>query len=323
MSFALFLKKGKSVSLWQMKIYHSIQEFSAHNPILTIGMFDGVHAGHREILAHLESEKNAYQGESVLLTFWPHPRVFFDKAEGFKMLTSLEEKLELLEQTGLDACLVLPFSNEFANLSPEDYITQIIHEGIGARKVIIGYDHKYGKNCSGTFELMQQFAQKLHFELEQIEAYSIGSKAISSTKVRNALSLGDIKTANSYLTYNYFIDGTIIAGVQIGRTLGFPTANLQLNFSQKMIPAVGVYACYTVVNGKVYASVVNIGTNPTIQKELPLTIETHLLDFQGDLYEEYVRIRFVSRLRDEQQFLSRKALQEAIKKDIAAARTVL
>src|SRR5574344_1052790 len=173
-----------------MRIYHSIQEFSAHNPILTIGMFDGVHAGHREILAHLESEKKAYQGESVLLTFWPHPRVFFGKAEGFKMLT------------GLDACLVLPFTNEFANLSPEDYITQIIHEGIGARKVIVGYDHKYGKNGSGTFELMQKFAQKLHFELERIDAYSIESKAISSTKVRNALSVGDIKTANSYLTYN-------------------------------------------------------------------------------------------------------------------------
>ncbi len=306
-----------------MRIYHSIQEFSAHNPILTIGMFDGVHAGHREILAHLESEKKAYQGESVLLTFWPHPRVFFGKAEGFKMLTSLDEKLELLEQTGLDACLVLPFTNEFANLSPEDYITQIIHEGIGARKVIIGYDHKYGKNGSGTFELMQKFAQKLHFELERIDAYSIESKAISSTKVRNALSVGDIKTANSYLTYNYFIDGTIVAGAQIGRTLGFPTANLQLNFSQKMLPTDGVYACYTLVNGEKYASVVNIGTNPTIQKELPLTIEIHLLDFQGDIYGEQVRVQFVSRLRDEQQFFSREALQEAIKKDIAVARTVL
>ncbi len=306
-----------------MRIYHSIQEFSAHNPILTIGMFDGVHAGHRQILAHLESEKKAYQGESVLLTFWPHPRVFFGKAEGFKMLTSLDEKLELLEQTGLDACLVLPFSDEFANLSPEAYITQIIHEGIGARKVIVGYDHKYGKNGSGTFELMQQFAQKLDFELEQIDAYSIESKTISSTKIRQALSLGDVTTANSYLSYTYFIGGTIIAGAQIGRTLGFPTANLQLNFEQKMLPADGVYACYTLVNGEKHASVVNIGTNPTIQKELLLTIEIHLLDFQGDLYGEQVRVQFVSRLRDEQQFHSREALQKAIKNDIATARTVL
>ena len=306
-----------------MRIYHSIQEFSAHNPILTIGMFDGVHAGHRQILAHLESEKKAYQGESVLLTFWPHPRVFFGKAEGFKMLTSLDEKLELLEQTGLDACLVLPFSDEFANLSPEAYITQIIHEGIGARKVIVGYDHKYGKNGSGTFELMQQFAQKLDFELEQIDAYSIESKTISSTKIRQALSLGDVTTANSYLSYTYFIGGTIIAGAQIGRTLGFPTANLQLNFEQKKLPAHGVYACYTLVNGEKHASVVNIGTNPTIQKELLLTIEIHLLDFQGDLYGEQVRVQFVSRLRDEQQFHSREALQKAIKNDIATARTVL
>ncbi len=319
----LFLKKRKSVSLLQMRIYKSIQEFSAHNPILTIGMFDGVHAGHREILAHMESDKKAIQGESALLTFWPHPRVFFGKADGFKMLTSLNEKLELLEQTGLDVCLVLPFTNKFANLSPEAYITEIIHKGIGARKVIVGHDHKYGKNGSGTFELMQQYAKKLNFELEQIEAYSIESKAISSTKIRQALARGDIKTANSYLSYNYFIDGIIVAGAKIGRTMGFPTANLQLDFSQKMVPAVGVYACYTVVEGKEYASVVNIGTKPTIQKDLPLTIETHLLDFQGNLYSKNVCIRFVARLRDEQQFSSREALQNAIKNDIVAARIAL
>ena len=181
-----------------MRIYRSIEEFSAQNPIVTIGMFDGVHAGHREILRQMETLKQQQGGETVLLTFWPHPRVFFGKTDGFGLLTTIDEKMELLEQAGLDVCLILPFSHEFAELSPESYITEILHKGIGAKKVVIGYDHKYGKSGSGTFDLMQEYGRKLGFSVEQITAYFVDSKTVSSTKVRNFISSGEIETANRY-----------------------------------------------------------------------------------------------------------------------------
>ena len=302
-----------------MRIYRSIQEFSAQNPVVTIGMFDGVHAGHRAILRQLEAAKREIGGESVLLTFWPHPRIYFGKTDGFGLLTTLDEKMELLEQAGLDVCVILPFSQDFAELTPEAYITTILHEGFGAKKVVIGYDHKYGRNGSGTFEMMQEFGEKLGFEVEQISAFSIDTKTISSTKIRNQLSMGNIETANKYLSYRYFLNGTVVAGQQIGRTIGFPTANLQID-AFKEIPASGVYAGYATVDGKQYKAVVNIGNNPTVRNTDESSIEVHLIDFQGDLYQSHVRLSFVKRLRDEQRFCNLEELKHAIAHDVEAAR---
>jgi len=306
-----------------MRVYHSIEEFSAKNPIVTIGMFDGVHAGHRSILQKINEEKKTINGESVLLTFWPHPRIFFGKAEGLQLLTSVDEKLELLEQTGLDACIVLPFSKEFAQLTPTEYITNILHNGIKAKKVIVGYDHKYGNNGSGTFEFLQTMATKLHFEVEQIQAYSLDNENISSTKIRTAIAEGDIQKANSFLCYNYFITGTVIHGAEIGRTIGFPTANLQVNFPYKQIPKIGVYAALVTIDRKQYKAVVNIGNNPTINNNLPLSIEIHILDFCANVYEKELRVQFVQRIRGEQQFASLTELQSAIVKDIETAKCLL
>lgn len=304
-----------------MRVYRCIEDFSATNPILTIGMFDGVHAGHRAILRELEQAKKSLNGESVLLTFWPHPRIFFGKTEGFKMLTTMEEKLELLEQIGLDVCLVLPFSSEFAQLSPENYISQIIHRGIGAKKVVIGYDHKYGHNGSGSFELMQNYGKRMGFEVEQVSALTIDEKEISSTKIRNSIAQGNIETANKFLSYQYFINGNVIAGSQIGRTIGFPTANVQVNSSYKEIPAKGVYSGTVKVDNIDYQAVINIGNNPTINTDLPLSVEVHLLDFSQDIYGKNIRIAFAKKLRDEQQFASLTELQKAIQNDVKMVRS--
>lgn len=306
-----------------MRVYHSIEEFSAKNPIVTIGMFDGVHAGHRSILQKINTEKEKYNGESVLLTFWPHPRIFFGKAEGLQLLTSVDEKLELLEQTGLDACIVLPFSKEFAQLTPTEYITNILHNGIKAKKVIVGYDHKYGNNGSGTFEFLQTMATKFHFEVEQIQAYSLDTENISSTKIRNAIAEGNIQKANRFLCYNYFLSGTVVHGAEIGRTIGFPTANLQLNFPYKQIPQYGVYAAYVQLEGEKYKAVINIGNNPTINANLPMSIEIHLLNFNGDIYGKQLRVQFIDTIRGEQRFTSLAELQSAIAKDIESAKQLL
>lgn len=303
-----------------MRIYRSIEEFSANNPILTIGMFDGVHSGHRAILAQMERTQQKSGGETVLLTFWPHPRMFFGKTENFSLLTLLDEKMELLEQTGLDVCLILPFTQNIAQLTPEEYITNILHLGIGVHKVVIGYDHTYGRKGSGSYELMQQYGIRLGFSVEQVEAFSIESNAVSSTKIRNYIAEGNIEAANQYLSYNYFINGIVVGGHQVGRTLGFPTANVKLNSPYKEIPAHGVYACRAFVGEGSYKAVVNIGTNPTVNQLNECTIEAFLLDFHGDLYGKPIRICFEARLRDEQRFSTMQELQAAITRDVERVR---
>ena len=303
-----------------MRIYRSIEEFSAQNPIVTIGMFDGVHAGHREILRQMETLKQQQGGETVLLTFWPHPRVFFGKTDDFGLLTTIDEKMELLEQAGLDVCLILPFSHEFAELSPESYITEILHKGIGAKKVVIGYDHKYGKSGSGTFDLMQEYGRKLGFSVEQITAYFVDSKTVSSTKVRNFISSGEIEAANRYLSYNYFLNGTVVSGRHVGRTMGFPTANLHINSDWKEIPANGVYAGFAEFEAHRYKAVINIGTNPTVSQENKSSIEAHVIDFQGDLYGKNIRLEFSKFIRNEQRFDSLQDLQRAITCDVEEAK---
>lgn len=306
-----------------MKVFRSIADFSAKNPIVTIGMFDGVHAGHRAILQQLDKVKKQCDGESVLLTFWPHPRVFFGKTDGFSTLTTIDEKLQLLEQAGLDACVVLPFSKEFANLSPEAYIQTILINGLNARKIVIGYDHKYGRNGLGTFELMKQFGLANNFEVEEINAFSFNSDAVSSTKIRRFLTEGNIEKANQYLSYDYFIQGSIVHGSQIGRTIGFPTANIQVDSEYKTIPAHGVYAGYSIINDKKYKAVINIGNNPTISENNKTSIEVHLIDFQRDLYNETLQVSFINRLRDEQKFESLDALKKAIQHDVDCVKTMI
>ena len=307
-----------------MKVHYSLENFSAVNPVVTIGMFDGVHVGHRTILATLEVEKKRIGGESVLLTFWPHPQVFFGRTEGFKMLSTLEEKLELLSQTGLDHCVILPFIQEFSQISPEDYIHTILYTGIGAKKVIIGYDHHYGQKGAGDFALMQKMGAELGFEVQEIPAFELKDVNVSSTKVRNALLDGDIARARLFLNSDYSIQGTVALGKQIGRTIGIPTANVVPDSEFKIIPGLGVYVAQVLYKDKLYNAVLSVGLNPTIDAaNTHPTIEVHILDFSEDVYHQTLRVYFKARIRSEQKYPSLEALKAAINEDIRFARSFL
>lgn len=307
-----------------MNIHHSLEHFSANNPIVTIGMFDGVHVGHRALMQQLAHEKATLNGESVVLTFWPHPQVFFGKTQDFKMLSTLDEKLKLLTEIGIDHCIILPFTHEFSQLSAHDYITTILHKGIGAKKVIIGYDHRYGKQGQGDFALMKTMGAQLGFEVEEIPAFTLEHVNVSSTKVRHALQTGDVAKAQEFLSYTYSIAGTVQQGRHIGRTIGIPTANVLPDSEFKLIPALGVYVTRVLFNNSMYKSVASIGLNPTIDQNNTIpSIEVHLLDFDANLYEQTIRVFFVQRLRDEKKYDSLQELQKAIQEDITIARQIL
>ncbi len=307
-----------------MNIHHSLESFSAINPIVTIGMFDGVHVGHKTLLNQLNKEKELYNGETVVLTFWPHPQVFFGKTQDFKMLSTLDEKLRLLANIGVNHCIVLPFTHEFSQLSAQEYITNILYKGIHAKKVIIGYDHRYGKQGQGDFTLMQQMGNELGFEVEEIPAFTLEQVNISSTKIRNALTHGDVRKAHEYLSYPYSLAGTVQQGRQIGRTIGIPTANVKPESEFKIIPLLGVYATRVEYNNTLYNSVTSIGLNPTIDPtNTTPSIEVHILNFNEDLYNQTLRVFFVERLRDEKKYNSLEELKNAIAQDIQMAQLYL
>jgi len=305
-----------------MQIHHSLETFKAKNPVLTIGMFDGVHKGHKTILAQLEKEKKQLQGESVVLTFWPHPQVFFGRTDGFDMISTLEEKCYHLEQTGLDHCIILPFTKEFASLSPEDYILKILHQGIGVKKVFIGYDHKYGNKGAGDFALLKKTGAQLGFNVEEIKAYDVEDVHVSSTQVRKAILSGNMEQAKAYLGYNYSISGTVVKGKQIGRTIGIPTANLLPDSAYKILPPKGVYVGAVLCSGRVYKAAVSIGLNPTVNTENKiLSIEAYILDFNEDIYGQEIKLYFLSRIRDEEKYNSLEELKQAINNDVAIVRS--
>ena len=305
-----------------MQIHRTLENFSAKNPVLTIGMFDGVHKGHKALLTKINEAKKDLNGESVLLTFWPHPQIFLGKQDGFNMLSTIEEKSDLLEKTGLDHLIILPFSKEFAALSAEEYIHEILHKGIGVKKVFIGYDHRFGKKGTGDFCLMKKEGQKLGFETEEIQAVSVDSINVSSTKVRKAIKLGDFEKAYSYLEYNYSMKGAVIHGKKIGRTIGVPTANLKPESEFKLIPAKGVYVAFVEYNGQKYKSAVSVGLNQTVNEANNQTsIEAYILDFDKNIYDEEIRIFFLSKIRNEKKFSSLGELKSAINIDIECVRS--
>lgn len=307
-----------------MQIHSTLDTFSASKPIVTIGMFDGVHVGHRALLQQLSLHKIQSGGETVVLTFWPHPQVFFGKTQDFKMLSTLDEKLELLSEIGIDHCIVLPFTSEFSQLTAHEYITNILHRGIGAHKIVIGYDHRYGTKGQGDFALMQTMGKELGFDVEEIPAYTLEHVNVSSTKVRHALQEGNVRKAHEYLSYTYSIAGTVQQGRQIGRTIGIPTANVLPESEFKLVPALGVYATRVLFNNTLYNSVTSIGLNPTIDPHNTTpSIEVHILDFDQDIYNANLRVYFVERLRDEQRYNSLEELTHAIAGDIENARNIL
>lgn len=308
-----------------MKVYRSISEIGKiNNPVVTIGTFDGVHSGHKQILDRVKKAKREIGGESFIFTFHPHPRkVLFPQQTDLKLLTLTEEKLQLLEEASIDHVLVYPFTKEFSKLSAHSYVKDILVDAIGVRKLIIGYDHKFGNNREGNIETLKSDAARYNFSVEEIPAHEIDNSNVSSTKIRKALEEGDIQTANSYLGYRYFISGKVVEGKKLGRTLGYPTANIEVSDSAKLIPQIGVYAVTTIVNEQRYKGMMSIGFNPTTDTDNKVKIEVNIFNFDNEIYGKDIAVQFHERLRSEEKFGSLDELKNQLKEDKKNALAVL
>ncbi|MCR9082415.1 MAG: bifunctional riboflavin kinase/FAD synthetase [Cyclobacteriaceae bacterium] len=307
-----------------MKIYEGLSQFeNVPNPVVTSGTFDGVHLGHQKILQRIREIAKSIKGETILLTFWPHPRlVLYPKEHNLRLLSTFEEKAKLLRQFGIDHLISIPFTKEFSQLTSQEFIQSILVDKIRTKKLVIGYDHRFGKNREGSFEYLQQHSGEFGFDLEEISRQDVDEIGVSSTKIRNALESGDIITANNFLGRPYELNGLVIKGQQIGRSIGFPTANVHIPNSYKLIPKDGVYAVEASVNGSLYKAMLNIGNRPTVDGSSK-SVETHLFDFQGDLYDKQITIYLRDYLREEQKFESLEALKSQLMIDQQRAKMIL
>ncbi|AWH84637.1 riboflavin biosynthesis protein RibF [Flavobacterium album] len=298
-----------------MKIFNSIQEFSSPaKTIVTLGTFDGVHKGHKSILDRLITSSRASGCESLVLTFFPHPRMVLQQNSDIKLLSTIEEKAQLLEDYGLDNLIIHPFDLAFSRLTAEEFVKDILVDKLSISKIIIGHDHRFGRNRTANIDDLIRFGNEYGFEVEKISALEVNETSVSSTKIRNALTVGDIDTANTFLGYPYFMTGTVAKGKQLGRTIGFPTANISIKEDYKLIPANGVYAASAVIDGKEEHGMMNIGTRPTVGGT-ERSIEVHFFNLDKDLYDKEIRVSMHYRLRDEQKFESVDALKGQLHKD--------
>lgn len=286
-----------------MKVYNSLDSLPKFGKtIFTQGTFDGVHLGHQKILNRILLESKNNDLESVLMTFWPHPRILlYPDNNQLKLLQSLPEKLEILEKCGIDNVIVIPFDKIFSNQSAEYFIEEILVKKINVASVIFGYDHRFGKGRQGDITLLRQQSLLFNFNVIEIGVEEISDIAISSTKIRQALIDGLIEKANAFLGRPYSLRGKVVEGLKIGRTIGFPTANIETDFNEKLLPAIGVYLVYSLFNGVKIFGIANVGNNPTIQNK-GFSIEVHYIDYQADLYNQEIEVFFVNRLRDEIKF---------------------
>lgn len=307
-----------------MKIYSSIEAFqNVKKPIVTTGTFDGVHFGHRKIIDRLSEVARKCDGETVLLTFSPHPRmVLFPDDHGLKLLNSLDEKKRYLEEAGIQHLIVHPFTKEFSRITSINFVRDVLVNQLNTHKLVIGYNHHFGRNREGSFEHLKEFAPVYGFKVEEIPVQLLDDVGVSSTKIRKALFAGDIRTATDYLGYEYELKGVVVRGNALGRTIGFPTANLQLLDTNKLFPADGVYAVRVEVKGDWYDGMMNIGVKPTLKNQAR-TLEVHLLNFGQDIYREEICIKFVERIRDEIAFNDINQLSQQLKQDRFNASKIL
>jgi riboflavin kinase / FMN adenylyltransferase len=324
-----------------MKVYYELAGSlpAFHKAVVTIGTFDGVHLGHRQIIAQLKAEAARMGGETVIITFHPHPRKIISSVPGdIKLLTTLAEKINLLEATGIDHLVVVPFDHAFANQSADSYVKDFLYKYFRPHTIIIGYDHRFGKGREGDYHLMEEYSHSLGYEVKEISEKLLNQIVVSSTKIRDALYENDIATANQFLGYPYFFEGKVIEGNKLGRTIGFPTANLHVGSEEKLIPGNGVYAV-TVVNRQprlvsvpsisdnpeatqVYKGMMNIGIRPTVGGKKRV-IEVNIFDFDEDIYGQDLQVHIHNYLRGEVKFNGLEDLKEQLKKDKQAAVDVL
>jgi len=307
-----------------MKIYHHIDEFfKLENAIVTIGTFDGVHVGHRKIISGIKELAESAGGETVLLTFFPHPRmILHPEDESIKLINTIPEKAELLEQLGIDHLIITPFSRDFSNQTAEEYIRDVLVDKIGTKKIVIGYDHRFGKDRQGGLDDLLRLGPVYGFDVAEIPEQDINEVAISSTRVRNALLKGEIELANTFLGYPFFITARVVRGDQIGRQLGYPTANLVIQERYKLIPADGIFAVNVNIDGTKYKGMAYIGTRPTIDGTRR-NIEVNIFDFDHDIYNQQIRMEFYNFVRGDMKFSSIEDLKLQIDKDKVAVKGLL
>lgn len=294
------------------------------NAVLTIGTYDGVHAGHQVIIQKINELAKRTGGESIVLTFDPHPRIVLNKdKKNLKLISTIDEKVELLESFGLDNLVITPFSKDFASIEAESYVKDVLVKYFQPAVIVIGYDHKFGQGRKGDIHLLRELGPKYNFEVEEISAQTIDEISVSSTKVRNALLEHNIQEANTLLAHSFLIQGKVVHGDKIGRTLGFPTANIAIDDPYKLIPPVGVYAVWVDVGGKRYGGALNIGHRPTVTEEGELRVEVFILDFNEDIYGQDIRVVFVDFIRTDLKFESIELLKQQMHQDIEDIRSVL
>lgn len=299
-----------------MIIHYGIEKINIHKPVVTIGSFDGVHLGHLSVIRCLKDCAGRIGGESVIITFEPHPReVLYPEEKKPGILTTLEEKIAILEADGIQHLIILPFTRELGGLSYDDFVKQLLIDKIGMAGLVIGYDHRFGKDRTGNYESLLHLSEQFHFFLEKLPVFEANDVNISSTKIRNALAIGDITCVNAFLGYRYSLTGEVIEGKKLGRSIGFPTANLQLPDERKLLPALGVYAVSVYVGGIQYHGLLNIGIRPTVSTAGTLSLEVHLFDFTGNLYGETLTVSLIERLRGERKFDDINELKLQLEKD--------
>lgn len=281
---------------------------------ITIGTFDGIHIGHRKIIERLVDSARQHDLAATILTFFPHPRMVLQQNVGLKLINTIQERKQILENTGIDNLIVYPFTKDFSRLSAQEYIEEVLVKKLNAKRVIIGYDHHFGRNRTADIHALRRFGKQYGFEVEEIPKQDIENVGVSSTKIRHALEEGNLEKANRYLGQPFMLSGVIVHGKQLGQKLGFPTANLQIEEDYKLIPKGGVYVVKSEIKGEPYYGMMNIGTNPTVGGKTQ-RIETHFFNWQGDLYGQKLSIQLLKRIRDEQRFSNTAELIKAMEKD--------
>lgn len=304
----------------------TVRDISKYNEeyptVITIGTFDGVHIGHRKILDKIINHAKGTDLKSCVLTFFPHPRMVLQKDADIKLLNTVDEKVAILEKMGLDILIIHPFTKAFSRLSATAFVRDILVNTLNIDKVIIGYDHRFGRNRNANITDLKAFGNALDFTVDEIPAQEIDDVSVSSTKIRKALEEGDIQTANSYLGYAYMLTGVIIRGKGIGKQLGYPTANLSIAEQYKLIPKNGAYVVKSELNGDTVYGMMNIGFNPTVNGT-EKSIEINFFDFDADLYDQKIQIAIIARLRDEYKYESVDALKIQLGKDKEASRSLI
>lgn len=300
-----------------MKIYRDINEIEFDkNTVLTLGTFDGVHLGHKKIIDRLKQVSKNENLRHILITLEPHPRIVLKKdLKNLKLLSTINERLELFKKLGLENCLIINFTEEFSKLTAKEFVKDYLYSNVGIKKFLIGYDHMFGNKREGDVNTLEDISKELSFDIESIEVYIKDKLNVSSTVIRKLLMNGEIEKANGLLSYPYFITGKVIKGKQIGRSLGFPTANIEPNSIFKLIPMNGVYITSIEINNKKLWGLTNIGNRPTIDDEEKLSIEVNLFDFNEDIYEKEIKVFFHSYIREEIKFKNKESLMRQINND--------